>query len=329
MRSRPETDTIPLHRAGCEVGGLLGAFGSDLKETRLTGALGYFCSLEPAVSAQFFQFRGKPLSVSVEHRTDDGRSDIRFETDLGVGVVEAKVTSQDASLQAQKYAARWCVSLCAIPLSRTVQRQHKVRSVSWLDTGRWLDSCRPKCRPVSRIVAHEILRYLEEHNMITRKMPVEVYARDLGDPHNVRLFLEFGLYLCPFKANSRLAESLYFAPYLSRKGAAAYPGLREGLSHLARIEQVHEVRSVQEVLSCIRASRKRLSPKRVAQIKQLLRQRTWPSQSTFLLILGEPRMPFHPPIQKSLLQAGSGHLSKQFFSFEQLFKARDGEPAYE
>ena len=160
--------------------------------------------------------------------------------------------------------------------------------------------------------------------------PVEVYARDLGDPGSVRLFLAFGLYFCSFKANSRLAQALYFAPYLSRKGAAVYPGLREGMSHIARIEQVEMADSLNSAIGFVKAwPGKRLSPKVLASVKQLLRNRKWPADGTFVLLLGQRRLIFHPPILKSLLQEGAGFLSKHFFSFDQLFKARDGDPAYE
>ena len=330
MHPSTESDSVPLLRAGRVVSGLLGAFGSQLQETRLTGALGYFCSLEPASSAEFFGFPGTPVAISVEHPTEEGRSDIRIETDEGVGIVEAKLGAWDPHDQAIKYPADWRVSLNGIPLTAMDSNSSLVRSISWRQTGLWLQKCRPQCRPISRIVAEEILHHLEDYNMISRQRPVEIYARDLGDADSVRLFLEFGLYLCPFKANSRLAEALYFAPCLSTNGAAVYPGLRAGLSHIARIEQVEVATTLNSAIGFLKGlPRKHFSAKALPAVKGLLHDRKWTASGTFVLLLGQRRMLFHPPIPKKLLQRGDGFLSTHFFSFDQLFKAHDGEPAYD
>jgi len=41
--------------------------------------------------------------------------------------------------------------------------------------------------------------------------------------------------------------------------------------------------------------------------------------------MGKPRLVFAPPIKKECLVAGTGFLSKRFFSFDELFAAWEGK----
>jgi hypothetical protein len=111
MQAVAESERIELLRGGSVVSSFAGSFGSALRETRLTAMLGYLIALEPQKFCDFFAFRGKPLSVSLETRHESDRSDIQVETTAGCGVIEAKVTSTDLFRQAPKYPANWRVHL--------------------------------------------------------------------------------------------------------------------------------------------------------------------------------------------------------------------------
>ena len=91
----PENEEIELLRGGSVVSSLAGAFGSALRETRLTAMLGYLIALEPQTFCDLFGFRGTPRSVNLESQHESDRSDILVETTLGLGVIEAKVTATD------------------------------------------------------------------------------------------------------------------------------------------------------------------------------------------------------------------------------------------
>jgi hypothetical protein len=93
------------------VSSFAGAFGSSLRETRLTAMLGYLIALEPAQFCNFFGFLGRPLSVSLETPHASDRSDILIETTAGRGAIEAKVTATDPFRQSLKYPAKWRVLL--------------------------------------------------------------------------------------------------------------------------------------------------------------------------------------------------------------------------
>jgi hypothetical protein len=100
-----DIERIDLLPGGSVVSSFAGAFGSALRETRLTAMLGYLIALEPERFSDLFAFRGRPLSVTLEARHASGRSDISIETTTGTGVIEAKVAAADPFRQAVKYPA--------------------------------------------------------------------------------------------------------------------------------------------------------------------------------------------------------------------------------
>src|ERR1700685_215736 len=117
MRAVAENEQIELLRGGSVVSSLAGAFGSALRETRLTAMLGYLIALEPRLFCDLFGFRGTPLSVSLETRHESDRSDILVKTASGLGVIEAKITGKNPASQAQKYPAKWRVLLTELVAS--------------------------------------------------------------------------------------------------------------------------------------------------------------------------------------------------------------------
>lgn len=82
-------------RGGLVVSTLTGAFGQSIRESRLTALLGYLIALNPKPFLELFEFRGIANQVSLETWHEDGRSDIRIRTSLGVGIVEAKIDASD------------------------------------------------------------------------------------------------------------------------------------------------------------------------------------------------------------------------------------------
>src|SRR5271169_1327434 len=87
MQTIADKERIDLLRCGFVVSSFAGAFGSALRETRLTAMLGYLIALvEPERFCNIFAFRGRPLSVGLETRHRSERSDILIDTTEGRGV---------------------------------------------------------------------------------------------------------------------------------------------------------------------------------------------------------------------------------------------------
>lgn len=131
------SEEVQLLRGGAIVTNLLGAFGQRLKETRLTALLGYLLATRPEPLMDLLGFTGRILSVRLEMRHDEGRSDILVETSCGLGVIEAKVDTTDASAQSLRYPARWRVLLTLLP---GVERRAVTRQVHWQQLSDRLDA---------------------------------------------------------------------------------------------------------------------------------------------------------------------------------------------
>ena len=72
----PDVERITLHRGGTRVSSILGAFGSSLRETRLTAMLGYLIALVPAEFEALLGVKGRILSITLEANHKKDRSDI-------------------------------------------------------------------------------------------------------------------------------------------------------------------------------------------------------------------------------------------------------------
>jgi len=301
-----------------------GAFGGSLRETRLTAMLGYLIAIKPKEFSEFFGFSGKPLSVKLENRHEDGRSDILIETDKGLGVIEAKVGTQDPREQSIKYRARWTVLLTQFKVPRRLMITNKVSYFTWQKLADFLVLHQAKStNPRIRFIAQDLCKYLEEHRMTKQKEMVEIYAREINETFTTDLFLKVGLYGCVYEKGSRMSEARYFAPHFGQKISKDHPGIKTGISYIARIEvQVIAETWKDLVNEIIEIKGKRWVKTHSPMIDQLKNHYNWKAAGTYVfLFLAEPKLVFNPPVNKEHLQKGKGWLSKRFLSFEELFEA--------
>jgi hypothetical protein len=320
-----ESEEIDLLRGGSVVSTLVGAFGGAIRETRLTALLGYLIALEPKPFLELFDFPGKARNVRIEHRHGNDRSDILVETTRGLGVVEAKIGTVDPFEQAKKYNARWTVLLTQYIPSGRQKMLRGIRYVRWQQLNDLLlTSARSQNRKV-RFVSGDLLNYLEEHRMVKQRQSVEVYAREINEPMTLTLFLKAQLYGCHYEANSMLPEALYFAPHFGQTIARTHPGVRVGISYVARIEQVEVVETWVDLLAAVKSVRgKAWWNSHQKEIEPLRSSPEWTwdeGQKRSFLFLSTPRLVFNPPVNKEKLQKGKGWLSKRTFSFDKLFEA--------
>lgn len=317
-------EEIELLRGGSVVSTFAGAFGGALRETRLTALLGYLIALEPDTFLKTFGFSGAARSVRLEHRHGNDRSDILIDTTEGLGVIEAKLGAADPLEQVKKYPARWRVLLTQYVATGKQRNLKETRYLRWQDLTDTLDALSHKSQnPKVRFVSRDLLKYLEMHRMIKQHHSVEIYAREINEPVTLTLFLKAHMYACRYEANSQLPEALYFAPHFGQSIASVHPGVRVGVSYVARIEQVEVVETWLEFSAEVKRVRgaawwKRHQP----EIKPLRIRWTWKDgEKRSFLFLSEPRLVFNPPVNKENLQKGKGWLSKRVFSFDDLFQA--------
>lgn len=319
-QNRDLDEKIELLRGGMVVTTLTGAFGQSLRETRLTAMLGYLIALRPREFLDLFGFKGDPQTVYLEMRHEEGRSDILVETNIGLGVIEAKVDATDPLLQSARYPARWVALLTHYKGRKTSSR---VRYINWQELADVLENVSQSGSERSKLISDDLLVYMRRHNMVRDRSSVEIYAREINEPTTLELFLKAQLYGCNYERGSRLGEALYFSPHFGKSISNEQPGIGVGISYVARIESVGSTTTWDEFRSLMKDERGGIWWNRHREIlKKLHRKWQWNKEThRSILLLAEPRLVFNPPIRKESLQKGKGWLSKRFFSFDDLFSA--------
>lgn len=322
-------EPVTLYRAKSVVNSLLGSFGQNLKETRLTSFLGYLVALRPEAFRDLLGFEGTILGIELETSEDGGRTDIVINTMQGRCVIEAKLGGVDSREQIHGYEGRWRIILSSLPDQAIRCKGRRIRYVSWQTLADTLLALGRRYGQPLKALSNELVRYLEEHRMI-RHASVEIYAREINNENTLTLFLHARLYTCLFERGSQLPKAMYFAPHFGGRIANEHPGICQGVSYIARIETVEVVDSWEKLkLELVRLRGRRWfeqhskllegwSPKDKSSLKQEWRK---DKQERSILLLGEPRLVFNPPIKKESLQKGKGWLSRRVFSFDEFFEA--------
>lgn len=114
---------------------------------------------------------------------------------------------------------------------------------------------------------------------------------------------------------------IYFAPHFGQNIAGKHAGIRVGISYVAQIKQIEMVEEWKDVAQVLKRHQDTTRHwKRLREREYQLHWDTHRVEQRSLLLLGEPRLVFNPPILKKHIQGGSGWLSKRFFSFDDLFE---------
>jgi hypothetical protein len=319
-------EEVQLMRGGEIVVSLLGAFGQSLKETRLTAWLGYLLSMKPERLAPLFGFKGDVLEISLENYHEDGRSDIFVKTSQGLGVIEAKVDATDASAQLKRYQADWR-ALLTLGYSNT--KQTGISHVHWQDLADCLDIIAKTAPPAFKFLATQFIKHLEEHHMIKKTEPLEIYAREINEdePVSLELFIKGRIYGCHYEKRNKVAEAQYFAPHFGDKINRQKRGIPTGISYVARVEHVFQATTWGEFKEGVCKHRKKQwwNSHQIRKVMQDLRREwIWNKKiKCSFLLLREPRLVFNPPVRKENLRRDK---SKVFFiprllSFDELFAA--------
>jgi hypothetical protein len=177
-----------------------------------------------------------------------------------------------------------------------------------------------------QFVSEDLIKHLQEHGMIMKDQPIDIYARDINEPTTADFFLKTRVYGCEYKASRNFSLVHYFAPYFGRDVAWTHPGLLEGISYVAKIESVQIAKTAEDFNSVTREARGNGWFKRNRRQVSEIADRFFPSKKEYsFLYLSTPRLAFNPPIQKRYLSKGRGFLSKQYYSFDQFYQAWSGE----
>jgi len=320
-----EIDQVNIFRSGSIVSTFVGVFGSSVRETRLTAILGYLIALEPKPFMSLFGFTGKPIEVQLESRHNEDRSDILVTTTDGRGVIEAKVDATDPIKQSKKYKAKWKVLLTQYVPS-TNRRDRNIKYLHWESLAKALKIIKKSNNQRVKFLSGDLLSYLEEKRMVKNKDSAEIYAREINEPVTLTMFLKGQMYGCDYEKRNRVAEAIYFAPHFGKNIADMYPGVRVGISYIAKIEEVVVVETYTELMEAIKSHKKNFRKNSswlnsaIYYSKPIKSKWKWGKYGKrSFLFLSSPRLVFNPPIHKEKIQKGKGWLSKRVLSFEELF----------
>ena len=324
MSSKKESNkNVTIYRDKRIISSFLGAFGNDLKETRLTSALGYLIAQTPEAFSNLFGLRNEIISINVEEREQTGRVDIKIRTKSETFDLEAKINSIDPLDQSLTYSGKKKILLTNHIPSTKQKKKRNILYINWQDVYNVLATLSRTNSPAIKFLSSEIINYLINHNMIKKDKPTEIYLREINDIVTMNMFMKAHFYCCDFVANSNLYKAIYFAPHFGMTLEKNHAGIECGISHIARIEQLEVVDDWKHFMETLKEKRGQFwINKNKPYLDIIHREWEWVNNRRIVFFLANPIHAFNPPIKKTNLQAGHGWLSKTFLSFDELFKAR-------
>lgn len=331
LYSSPDEEVV-LYRGGNPSSSLLNAFGASLRETRITAALGYLISQAPIHFEKLFQMRGHITEVAVEKYQEGDRLDIYINTDKTDYVIESKVNGIDPFRQASRYQAKNKILLTNfVPSGNNTGKDHVIY-VRWDNISSVLRELRSSRIPAIKFASDDLLKYMEEHGMTNSSNSNEVYIRELRG-ESIICFLKAGVYGCNYEKNSRITSCRYFTPHFTAQASRDQPAIQQGISYVARINDVFVADSWAAFAKNLKNRNGKVWWRNHKAFLETIRNWNWDNhKQRHFLILDKPRLVFNPPIRKEFLQAhprkGPAMLGKNFFTFDQLFRAWNSEKIY-
>jgi hypothetical protein len=230
-------------------------------------------------------------------------------------------------IQSRRYPGYHRILLSGHIASPKEKKMSKVTFYTWNEFAHHLKSLTKNKNYEIKYLCGEILKYMEEHSMVRKKDTLEVYAREINDESSLNFFLKAHIYGCDYKKSNKINEAKYFAPHFAHHIAKQHPGISRGISYIAFIEHVVVSESWNEFINQVKEIRgKSWIRKNKIYLDAIHKEEKWKwgkiKKKRSFLFLSEPRMAFNPAVNKENLQKGKGFLSKQTFSFDELFKAR-------
>jgi hypothetical protein len=326
-------EEILLLRPGAVVSSFAGAFGSKVKETRLTAILGYLIALEPKLFCDEFKIHGEIESVVLEAPDDRGRSDILIKSSDGLGVVEAKIDATNPSKQAQQYAkqhhAKWQVLLTEFLPTPEQKKNPGITYCCWRDIAKLIQENSKFLSPKARFIGQDLIMYLKEHHMIPDDDLDEIYTRDINDDYSANMFLKGHVYGCQYNEGSRLFKTHYFAPYFGKNISASktvqalHPDMKAGVSYIAKIIDIQTSETPTDFEAIAKELRKKHNRKKEWSCSKAIKEFFGGQRCAYCFIfLDEPRLAFDEPIQKRYLQKSPKYtLAQKLWSFDAFYRA--------
>ncbi|MFC2082321.1 hypothetical protein ACFLQT_01175, partial [Bacteroidota bacterium] len=264
------------------------------------------------------------LSVYIEKKLKAQRCDIILETENNLYIIEVKLFYANPIPQLLKQKRELAkesnktIKLIGITNNRSV-KGNNIQIYNWNSIFNALNGAKNKNEA---FLMEELMKHLKKHGLAIDDQ-YEIYARELGVEISVNLFLKTYSYICKYPKSSKIEQCRYFAPHFSKKIVTIIPGLSNGISYVSHIKNIEFLETKKEYKTILNQHIKDCKLKHLYKdLDKLVNKVRLENNSKYLLLLlSKPYLVFNPPIKKENLQDGSGWLSKQYFTFEEFFKA--------
>lgn len=321
MKSQKETIVI---RKNYGRNDLLSSFSYRLNETRVTGFLGYIISLSPTNLLSLFQLTNQRIiSIHLEKALETQRCDLILECDDAEYIIEAKLFYESPVQQLLKQKAEYKkltkkpIKLIGITNNKFL-KSDQVLLLNWTQIYNSLDDNNFKCN----MLLQELKMHLINNGLVKNETP-DVYARELGGEDSLKRFLKTQSYYCDYYKNSKIEQCKYFAPHFGKNITRLSSGINYGISYVAKIYRVEYVESKADYKKLLLSHKKKhklsISTKEISELVDKVTHDF--ATPKIIILLERPHLLFNPPIPKEKLQGGVGWLSKQYYTFEELFNA--------
>ena len=228
---------VQLRRGKELVTDIFSAIG-DLRETRLTAALGFLIAKAPHAFGRLFLDKASYVEeVRIEEPEDRSRYDVVIRTSTKLVIVEAKVGYLQAPSQIRRYVRAlrkqegkktylYLLDQGSERLQTEIDQIRKefpncfVYPKTWSEIGAVIQrECRSrklqKMAPQVVAIAQELVKHLKE-NQMAESNGKEIYIRQLsGD--SLELFFRYQIYKCQSKFAKSALQHLYFAPLFTAR----------------------------------------------------------------------------------------------------------------
>lgn len=242
-----------------KVTNFLSAIGG-VKETHLTGILGYLFSLELEIPVILFGLRHKVAKIAIESRTvgsTDRQDIVLLLVNGSQHCIEAKLDSHNYSQIDRYYQNFDYVHLISSSKKATSNIRNLTASiVSWQKIADviLIYSKRRNISEQSKLLIDNLLTHLKENCMIDRDFK-DIYVRDLSGG-SVENYFNLNFYQCQPQFFKAVEKCRYFATYLTKANQSGdresiFKVLGSGISYFSKIRSV-ELLEMRHIASFLR-----------------------------------------------------------------------------
>ncbi|MEJ5361155.1 MAG: hypothetical protein WHV26_03750 [Spirochaetota bacterium] len=237
-------DQFVILRSNFSNNDLLSSLGAQVRETRITGYLGYLLSINHPALLSLFKITERIKEIRLEFKLLTQRCDIIIISEKYHYIIEAKLYYENPESQllnqANEYKKKYPnakIKKIAISNFENLNSNSNIQNYSWNSIYNSLNKNLGN-NNLQKILGKELLKHMENQGIIKRNDQFEIYAREVNKEPFLTFFLKGHTYFCKFEKSSNISKCSYFAPHFGKEISKVSPGIKEGISYIAKIKEI-------------------------------------------------------------------------------------------